>query len=867
MTLSPTQHPILSRSGRRALMCLALLLVAPPALAEPFARDLFAPGDGLVTHDPSTGLEWLDPVETENLSWNDVVGGAGGWTAAGWRHATGSELCALIVEMGIPLGGPCPGPNTSPAPWSDPLWWDLIGKTMDNGCEWVTHAMYDDGDPASVSVLWNQWTPQCIANASFPDFFENSVAPTSASAFIGHMLVRTACSDGVDQDGDGLIDLADPDCSDSGDQAEWSLSSGDLLVADEHLYRVDPGTGATTILVPLAQATGVAVGSDGNVYYGSSVEDRVYRLDADSGTLSIVSSALDGSHDGPLASSADGQILFERGTDLVSFDVTTETTTVLRSFSAVDAIAVAPSGSLLFYSLSSDLIRQVNLVGATTGNLTDALGLQIGAMDVAPDGSLLVSSLATQEVYRVPLPYGQQGALSQQSSGLAPAGASVLAVEADGSWLTAADAPAKEIHRFPGGAGPPVLLASGGPIDDPKQFSLVRPPHDGPQCANGIDDDHDGQTDLADADCADAQEGSEWALAPDDLLAIGNGTLGRVDGASGEVTVLAPYLQAAGVALGNDAALYVIENIGVLFDRIVRLALGDGAVTEVGPTSEASPMALNAAGTMFYGGGDKLFAVDPVTGDETVVTQAGALTGVADIVVEPSGLLIVASDDKLVRVDPANGQETVIWSVPSSGSILGMDFDTNGDLILVTWRILEDPKVWRMDLPGAGAPVELATSLGSVFGPIAVEPDNSFLIADDAGVFRFPGGADPPSLVLATRDPLGLLAQVEPPQGLPGPPECSNGLDDDGDGLVDHPDDPGCFKATSTKEAPQCSDGVDNDADGDVDLADAQCNSAADDREAPNPSCGLGAELAVLLPLLRLVRRRAGGRGAPRERS
>ena len=42
-------------------------------------------------------------------------------------------------------------------------------------------------------------------------------------------------------------------------------------------------------------------------------------------------------------------------------------------------------------------------------------------------------------------------------------------------------------------------------------------------------------------------------------------------------------------------------------------------------------------------------------------------------------------------------------------------------------------------------------------------------------------------------------------------PDCSDDFDDDGDGLTDYPDDPGCFNAMSAEEDPQCQDGINND--------------------------------------------------------
>ncbi len=45
--------------------------------------------------DTDSGLDWLDVTSTLGLSYDDIVGGAGGWVTAGWRHATSEELCVL----------------------------------------------------------------------------------------------------------------------------------------------------------------------------------------------------------------------------------------------------------------------------------------------------------------------------------------------------------------------------------------------------------------------------------------------------------------------------------------------------------------------------------------------------------------------------------------------------------------------------------------------------------------------------------------------------------------------------------------------------------------------------------------------------
>ena len=63
---------------------------------------------------------------------------------------------------------------------------------------------------------------------------------------------------------------------------------------------------------------------------------------------------------------------------------------------------------------------------------------------------------------------------------------------------------------------------------------------------------------------------------------------------------------------------------------------------------------------------------------------------------------------------------------------------------------------------------------------------------------------------------------------------CDDGLDQDGDGLVDFPADPGCSSPGDGDEhgLAQCDDGLDNDANGDSDWpADRGCASAADPLE------------------------------------
>jgi glucose/arabinose dehydrogenase len=95
--------------------------------------------------------------------------------------------------------------------------------------------------------------------------------------------------------------------------------------------------------------------------------------------------------------------------------------------------------------------------------------------------------------------------------------------------------------------------------------------------------------------------------------------------------------------------------------------------------------------------------------------------------------------------------------------------------------------------------------------------------------------------------------------------ECADGLDNDGDGLVDAAADPGCGGSpTANREEPQCDDELDNDGDGRTDWdggtgggsADPQCAGQAWRDKESKARCGLGGEIGVVVGTLGALRRR-----------
>jgi hypothetical protein len=90
------------------------LLFSLPASAALIALDLLAPGDGLVTWDTDTNLEWLDLTATRGQSYNTAQAGVY-VTTYGFRRANTDEATLLFEHAGGTVNDPFSAANLGPA--------------------------------------------------------------------------------------------------------------------------------------------------------------------------------------------------------------------------------------------------------------------------------------------------------------------------------------------------------------------------------------------------------------------------------------------------------------------------------------------------------------------------------------------------------------------------------------------------------------------------------------------------------------------------------------------------------------------------------------------------------------------------------
>lgn len=187
-------HPgSVSAEGRLALLAAVLLatqvtLGASPASAVLFAVDRVVAGDGEITRDTDTGLDWLDLTLTTNVSLDDIQADVGGWISDGWMHATRAEACQLFANAGnTSFASTCPFQELASAFVSEAE--SLVALLGDTGGEGPFFQGYlERPDPTKASTDFGRVG---VAKSPGPTVWEViAVGSTGADPSTGNFLVR-----------------------------------------------------------------------------------------------------------------------------------------------------------------------------------------------------------------------------------------------------------------------------------------------------------------------------------------------------------------------------------------------------------------------------------------------------------------------------------------------------------------------------------------------------------------------------------------------------------------------------------------------------------------------------------------------------
>jgi len=229
----------------------------------------------------------------------------------------------------------------------------------------------------------------------------------------------------------------------------------------------------------------------------------------------------------------------------------------------------------------------------------------------------------------------------------------------------------------------------------------------------------------------------------------------------------------------------------------------------------------------------------------------------------------------LIGNGPDRGLATT-WTSPG-----GIDFDG--------WFLLSSRRMrWgtnKVDVPVVAFDT---VSFGTVFdelpGPFANDPEAQVAAGDSGGAAFRMNGANIELLGVVWARSTVDLEQVGQPldrvlyqnasvvadlfvygaeiASVIDQPDCSDGLDEDGDGLTDYPDDPGCDSPADSSEwssALICDNGLDDDSDGLFDFpTDDGCDDLFDSSEVPEPAFAVGLAIGAIAMGLR--RRRSDRR-------
>lgn len=248
---------------------------------------------------------------------------------------------------------------------------------------------------------------------------------------------------------------------------------------------------------------------------------------------------------------------------------------------------------------------------------------------------------------------------------------------------------------------------------------------------------------------------------------------------------------------------------------------------------------VNGAGVADPGAGPNNSIIFPAGSLQTVAANGGTLTVDFDVTVG-AGVTpgLYAVDIQTQLDDPGIGRDVEVSAFGLAELLV--------DAVRSEAPVLDDPvfagatTVTGVTSEGMGATVTVFVN-GNAVTPVVAGAGGVF----SATVPTLYGGQHLNATAKAATEIESLRSSPDVVVTGIGDAACNDGQDNDGDGLTDYPDDPGCDDAFDPDETdiPACADGIDNDDDGDTDFPDdASCSSYLDDDESGPPACSDGVD-------------------------
>jgi sugar lactone lactonase YvrE len=411
-------------------------------------------------------------------------------------------------------------------------------------------------------------------------------------------------------------------------------------------------------------------------------------------------------------------------------------------------------------------------------------------------------------------------------------------------------------------------------------------------------------------------------------VGYGMSEVGRIDPVTGSYTrIWSHWHRLGGMAFDGGGALLVVANDVRSSPRVSRVDQTNGSEQVIaapwswpGPgASQRRFLVVDADRSLLAIAADRVVRIDPATGRQTIVAAGPAISCQDEDYCDNDDAKL-APDGRLVLLRALSGaagtRQRVLWLDPATGASSwqdlpfwtpGLAVEQSGTLLtaLRPYAPTVPPSLWRVDpLTGLLSPFVSDAALGAMNvltldwrGRIHVadtQADRIVRVAPDTGATEVvAAGArlHPSRLVVdaagstVSWGDVGNQEQMtwfDPATGTraalaTGPeltshwtvaivqPRCANGIDDDGDGLVDALEDPGCHLAESDTESPACQNGLDDDGDGRVDFDGGAAARSGVPIGSPDPDCGVaylvteetiacGLGVELVLPLLALRR-------------